>query len=80
MLFIVALSTSVIAVQLIPISRKAHLFNLCRNWNSWWNESNLVASNYEKEDEKRLRKAIDKENYYLQEIYKELGVNPVFKA
>ena len=34
------------AVQLIPISRKAYLFNLCRDWNAWWNESYLLADNY----------------------------------
>ena len=79
LLFVIALSTSIMAVQLIPISRKAYLFNLCRDFNAWWNESNLLANNYKsgnKEKEKSFSKAVEKENYYLQKIYKELGINP----
>ena len=37
LLFVIALSTSIMAVQLIPISRKAYLFNLCRDYNASWN-------------------------------------------
>ena len=29
-----------------------------------------------KEKEKSFSKAVEKENYYLQKIYKELGINP----
>ena len=29
LLFVIALSTSIMAVQLIPISRKAKIYNLC---------------------------------------------------
>ena len=80
LLFVVALSTSIMSVQLIPISRKAYLFNLCRDYNVWWNESYLLADNYKsgnKEKEERYSKAIDKSNYYLQKIYKELRIDPV---
>ncbi len=80
LLFVIALSTSIMAVQLIPISRKAYLFNLCRDWNAKWNESYLLADAYKsgnKEKEEKYSKAIDKQNYYLQKIYKELGIDPV---
>ena len=80
LLFVIALSTSIMTVQLIPISRKAYLFNLCRDYNAWWNESYLLADNYKsgnKEKEKRYSKAFYKSNYYLQKIYKELGIDPV---
>ena len=49
------------AVQLIPISRKAYLFNLCRDWN----ESYLLANGYKsenKEKEEKFSKAIKKSN------------------
>ena len=80
LLFVIALSTSIMAVQLVPISRKAYLFNLCRDWNAWWNESNLLADDYKsgnKEKEERYSKAFEKSNYYLQKISKELGIDPV---
>ena len=32
LLFVIALSTSIMTVQLIPISRKAYLYNLCRDF------------------------------------------------
>ena len=79
LLFVIAFSTSIMAVQLIQISRKAYLFNLCRDYNAWWNESYLLADAYKsgnKEKEEKFSKAIDKSNYYLQRIYKELGINP----
>ena len=79
LLFVIALSTSIMSVQLIPISRKAYLFNLCRDYNAWWNESYLLADAYKsgnKEKEEKYSKAIDKQNYYLQKIYKELGITP----
>ena len=80
LLFVIALSTSIMSVQLIPISRKAYLFNLCRDYNAWWNESYLLADAYKsgnKEREEKYSKAVDKQNYYLQKIYKELGIDPV---
>ena len=46
LLFVIALSTSIMAFQLVPISRKAYLFNLCRDWNVLWNESYLLADAY----------------------------------
>ncbi len=84
LLFVIALSTSIMAVQLIPISRKVYLFNLCRDYNVWWNESyyladDLVKGNKDKDKDKdkeeKYSKAIKKSNYYLQKIYKELGIN-----
>ena len=77
LLFVIALSTSIMAVQLIPISRKAYLFNLCRDYNAWWNESRLLADGYESGDkEKEFSDAVAKSNIYLKKIYKELGINP----
>ena len=73
LLFVIALSTSIMAVQLIPISRKAYLFNLCRDYNASWNECNLLANKKGKEEE--LTKAVAKTNVYLKKIYKELGIN-----
>ena len=72
LLFVIALSTSIMAVQLIPISRKAYLFNLCRDYNASWNEGNLLANKKGKEEE--LTKAVAKTNVYLKKIYKELGI------
>ena len=80
LLFVIALSTSIMAVQLVPISRKAYLFNLCRDYNAWWKESYLLADAYKsgnKEKEEKYSNAVDKQNYYLQKIYKELGIDPV---
>ena len=77
LLFVIALSTSIMAVQLIPISRKAYLFNLCRDYNAWSNESNLLANDVVKGDkEKEFSDAVAKSNVYLAKIYKELGINP----
>ena len=79
LLFVIALSTSIMAVQLIPISRKAYLFNLCRDYNAWWNESNLLSDGYksgDKEKEEAFSDAVAKSNVYLTKIYKELGINP----
>ena len=75
LLFVIALSTSIMAVQLIPISRKAYLFNLCRDYNASWNEGNLLANKKGKEEE--LTKAVAKTNVYLKKIYKELGITPL---
>ena len=82
LLFVIALSTAIMAVQLIPISRKAYLFNLCRDWNASWNESNLLVYNYEKDKDKEneIIKTIDKENYYLLKIYKEFGIDSVLNS
>ena len=57
LLFVIALSTSIMAVQLIPISRKAYLFNLCK-YNAWWNESYYLADAIENGDK-------DKEQKYM---------------
>ena len=79
LLFVIALSTSIMAVQLIPISRKSYLFNLCRDYNAAWNESYLLADAYKsgnKEKGEKYSKAIAKQNVYLAKIYIELGINP----
>ena len=79
LLFVTALSTSIMAVQLIPISRKAYLFNLCRDYNAWSNESRLLADWYKsgnKEKEEEFSNAVAKSNYYMQKIYQELKINP----
>ncbi len=79
LLFVIALSTSIMAVQLIPISRKAYLFNLCRDWNALWNKMYLLADGYKSgniEKEEKFSKAFKKANYYRQKIYKELGITP----
>ena len=55
LLFVIALSTSIMAVQLVPISRKAYLFNLCRDYNAWWNESYLLADAYKSGNKKKRR-------------------------
>ena len=78
-LFFIALSTTVIAVQLRPISRKAYLFNLCRDFNSAWNESSQLSSAYKsgnKKEEEKYSKSFDKTNYYLSKIYKEFDITP----
>ena len=72
LLFVIALSTSIMAVQLIPISRKAYLFNLCRDYNAWWNEGRLLANKKGKEEE--LTKAVAKTNVYLKKLIKELDI------
>ena len=78
LLFVIALGTSIMAVELVPISRQAYLFNLCRDYNAWWNESRLLAEWYESgnsEKEEEFSKSVAKSNYYLQKIYKELNIN-----
>ena len=72
LLFVIALSTSIMAVQLIPISRKAYLFNLCRDYNAWWNEGRLLANKKGKEEE--FTKAVAKTNLYLKKLIKELDI------
>ena len=83
LLFVIALCTSIMAVQLIPISRKAYLFNLCRDYNASWNESNLLSDGYksgDKEKEEAFSKAVAKSNVYLTKIYKELGITPLLHS
>ena len=78
LLFVIALGTSIMAVELVPISRQAYLFNLCRDYNAWWNESRLLADWYQSgntEKEEEFSNAVAKSNYYLQKIYKELNIN-----
>ena len=67
----IALSTSIIAVQLIPISRKAYLYNLCRDYVLSQEQSyNLINRNTG--EEKNLEKAIKKLNTNIKKLKLEL--------
>ena len=71
LLFVIALSTSIIAVQLIPISRKAYLYNLCRDYVLSQEQSyNLINRNTG--EEKNLEKAIKKLNTNIKKLKLEL--------
>ena len=71
LLFVIALSTSIIAVQLIPISRKAYLYNLCRDYVLSQEQSyNLI--NRDPGEEKNLEKAIKKLNTNIKKLKLEL--------
>ena len=75
LLSVIALSTSIMAVKLIPISRKAYLFNLCRNDMLGGMSLIFLPKTIKveiKRNEERYSKAIDKSNYYLQKIYKKV--------
>ena len=61
LLFVIALSTSIMAVQLIPISRKAYLYNLCRDYVVYQEQSYSLSSGYKsgnEEEEKSLLKLL----------------------
>ena len=83
LLFVIALSTSIIAVQLIPISRKAYLFNLCRDYVV----SHEQAYELIRQDEgggENLEKAINKLNRNIKklrlQLEKELNLYPPLKS
>ena len=79
LLFVIALSTSVMAVQLIPISKKANFFNLCREYRTWWRQGIINADGYKSNDNEKankFKKAIKKQNYYQQKIYREMNIQP----
>ena len=83
LLFVIALSTSIIAVQLIPISRKAYLYNLCRDYVLSQEQSyNLISQDAGKE--KNLEKAIKKLNINIEklklELKKELNLYPPLQS
>ena len=83
LLFVIALSTSIIAVQLIPISRKAYLYNLCRDYVVLQKRSYDLISR-DTGEEKKLEKAINKLNRNLKklrlELEKELNLYPPLKS
>ena len=72
----IALSTSIIAVQLIPISRKAYLYNLCRDYVLSQEQSYALISK-DSGEEKNLEKAINKLNRNIKKLKLELekGLN-----
>ena len=83
LLFVIALSTSIIAVQLITISRKAYLYNLCRDF-VLSQEQAYELIRRDEEGEKNLEKAINKLNRNIKklrlELEKELNLYPPLKS
>ena len=78
-LFVIALSTSVMAVQLIPISKKANFFNLCREHKTWWRQAYINKDDFKSNDKKKVnkfKKAANKSNFYQQKIYSEMNIKP----
>ena len=71
LLFVIALSTSIIAVQLIPISRKAYLYNLCRDY-VLSQEQSYALIGKDTGEEKNLEKAINKLNRNIKKLRFEL--------
>ena len=83
LLFVIALSTSIIAVQLIPISRKAYLYNLCREY-VLFQEQSYALINRDTVEEKNLEKFINKLNRNIKklrfELEKELNLYPPLES
>ena len=83
LLFVIALSTSIIAVQLIPISRKAYLYNLCRDYVLSQKQSYALIGK-DTGEEKNLEKAINKLNRNIKklrfELEKELNLYPTLES
>ena len=83
LLFVIALSTSIVAVQLIPISRKAYLYNLCRYYVLSQEQSYALISK-DSGEEKNLEKAINKLNRNIKklklELEKELNLYPPLES
>ena len=80
--FVIALSTSIIAVQLIPISRKAYLYNLCRDY-VLSQEQSYALINRDTE-EKNLEEAMNKLKINIKklrlELEKELNLYPPLES
>ena len=81
--FVIALATSVIAVQLIPISRKSYIDNLCREYFLYQELSYTLISDFksgDKKEEKDLEKALKELNINIEklklELEKELNLYP----
>ena len=83
LLFVIALSTSIMAVQLIPISRKAYLYNLCRDY-VFSQEQSYALIGKDTGEEKNLEKAINKLNRNIKklrfELEKELNLYPPLES
>ena len=87
LLFVIALSTSIMAVQLIPISRKAYLYNLCRDYVVSQEQSYSLSNGYKsgnEEEEIKFAKAVEKLNINMKklklELEKELNIYPSLKS
>ena len=79
----IALITSIMAVQLIPISRKAYLYNLCRDYVVSQEQSYSLSSGYKsgnEEEEKKFAKAVERLNINMKKLMlkleKELNIYP----
>ena len=72
LLFVIALSTSVIAVQLIPISRKAKIYNLCMDAHALHKKAYLQARIDDKVT-KKLEQITNKLNRLNPKLEKEFG-------
>ena len=83
LLFVIALSTSIMAVQLIPISRKAYLYNLCRDY-VLSQEQSYALIGKDTGEEKYLEKSINKLNRNIKklrlELEKELNLYPSLES
>ena len=83
LLFVIALSNSIMAVQLIPISRKAYLYNLCLDF-VVSQEQAYELTRRDEGGEKNLEKAINKLNRNIKklrlELEKELNLYPPLKS
>ena len=83
----IALSTSIIAIQLIPISRKAYLYNLCRGYLIYQEQSYSLSSGYKsgnEKEEKKFAKAVERLNINMKklklELEKEFNIYPSLKS
>ena len=72
LLIIIAISTSVIAVQLIPISRKAKIYNLCMDAQALHKKAYLQARIDDKVT-KKLEQITNKLNRLNPKLEKEFG-------
>ena len=72
LLFVIALSTSIIAIQLVPISRKAKIYNLCMDAHALHKKAYLQARIDDKVTNK-LKKITYKINKLDPKLEKEFG-------
>ena len=84
LLFVIALSTSIMAVQLIPISRKAYFYNLCMDYVLSQEQSYALIRRDTGGEEKNLEKAFKKLNRNIKklrlELEKELNLYPPLES
>ena len=72
LLFVITLSTSVIAVQLIPISRKAKIYNLCMDAHAL-NKKAYLQVRIDDKVTKKLEQITNKLNKLTPKLEKEFG-------